>query len=181
MRPLKVWDLPVRLFHWAIVLLIFAAWLSQALDQMDLHMWIGRTILSLLLFRIVWGLIGSDTARFSRFLRSPAAAMRHLAQIRRREADREIGHNAAGGWMVLVLLALLCVQVGTGLCGNDEISVQGPLAEAKGPLTMNIPIEAIPVPLYEDGQGGLESTAVCPFSPAYFLVSTCIHAGTYLL
>ena len=127
MRPLKVWDLPVRLFHWAIVLLIFAAWLSQALDQMDLHMWIGRTILSLLLFRIVWGLIGSDTARFSRFLRSPAAAMRHLAQIRRREADREIGHNAAGGWMVLVMLALLGVQAGTGLFSNDDGDTEGPL------------------------------------------------------
>src|ERR1700723_648152 len=127
MRPLKVWDLPVRLFHWAIVLLIFAAWLSQALDQMDLHMWIGRTILSLLLFRIVWGLIGSDTARFSRFLRSPAAALRHLAQIRRREVDREIGHNAAGGWMVLVMLALIGVQAGTGLFSNDDGDTEGPL------------------------------------------------------
>jgi cytochrome b len=127
MRPLKVWDLPVRLFHWAIVVLIFAAWLSQELDQMDLHMWIGRMILSLLLFRIVWGLIGSDTARFNRFLRSPAAALRHLTQIRRREADREIGHNAAGGWMVLVMLLLIGVQAGTGLFSNDDGDTEGPL------------------------------------------------------
>ena len=127
MRPLKVWDLPVRLFHWAIVVLIFAAWLSQELDQMDLHMWIGRMILSLLLFRIVWGLIGSDTARFNQFLRSPAAALRHLTQIRRREADREIGHNAAGGWMVLVMLLLIGVQAGTGLFSNDDGDTEGPL------------------------------------------------------
>ncbi len=127
MRPLKVWDLPVRLFHWTIVLLILAAWLSQELDQMELHMWIGRTTLSLLLFRIAWGFIGSDTARFGRFLRGPAAALRHLAQIRRREPDREIGHNAAGGWMVLVMLVLIGVQAGTGLFSNDDGNTEGPL------------------------------------------------------
>ncbi len=127
MRPLKVWDLPVRLFHWAIVLLILAAWLSQALDQMQLHMWIGRAILSLLLFRIVWGFIGSDTARFGRFLRSPAAALRHLRHLRRREPDTEIGHNAAGGWMVVLMLLLLGVQAGTGLFSNDDGNTEGPL------------------------------------------------------
>ena len=119
MRPMKVWDLPVRLFHWAIVLLILAAWLTQEYDRMDLHVWVGYTILTLLVFRIVWGVVGSDTARFSRFLRSPVAALRHLAHIGRREPDREIGHNAAGGWMVLVMLALIGVQAGTGLFAND--------------------------------------------------------------
>jgi cytochrome b len=124
---MKVWDLPVRLFHWAIVVLILAAWVSQYLNRMDLHMWIGEWILTLLLFRIVWGFIGSDTARFARFLRSPMAALRHLAHLRRREPDTEIGHNAAGGWMVLVMLALLAVQVGTGLCSNDDALAEGPL------------------------------------------------------
>jgi cytochrome b len=127
MRLLKVWDLPVRLFHWAIVLLILAAWLSQELDQMELHMWIGRTILTLLLFRIVWGFIGSDTARFGRFLRSPVAGLRHLGRLRQREPDREIGHNAAGGWMVLLMLLLLGVQAGTGLFSNDDGDTEGPL------------------------------------------------------
>jgi cytochrome b len=127
MRRMKVWDLPVRLFHWAIVLLILAAWVSQYLNRMDLHMWIGEWILTLLLFRIVWGFIGSDTARFARFLRSPVAALRHLAHLRRREPDREIGHNAAGGWMVLVMLALIGVQAGTGLFSNDDGDTEGPL------------------------------------------------------
>jgi len=127
MRPLKVWDLPVRLFHWAIVLLIFAAWLTQEVDRMDLHVWVGCTILTLLLFRIVWGFIGSDTARFGGFLKSPLAALRHLAHIRRREADREIGHNAAGGWMVLLMLALIGIQAGTGLFSNDDGNTEGPL------------------------------------------------------
>ena len=127
MQRIKVWDLPVRLFHWSIVVLIGAAWLTQELNKMDLHVRVGYAILTLLLFRIVWGFIGSDTARFVRFLKSPAAALRHLSHIRRREVDREIGHNAAGGWMVLVMLALIGVQAGTGLFANDDANTEGPL------------------------------------------------------
>jgi cytochrome b len=127
MQRMKVWDLPVRIFHWAIVALILAAWVTQHFNRMDIHMWIGEWILALLLFRIVWGFIGSDTARFSRFLRSPVAALRHLAHLRRREPDHEIGHNAAGGWMVLLMLALIAVQTATGLFSNDDSDTEGPL------------------------------------------------------
>jgi cytochrome b len=127
MRRIKVWDLPVRLFHWLLVALILAAWVTQYLNRMDLHMWIGEWILTLLLFRVVWGFVGSDTARFARFLRSPVAGLVHLARLRRREPDREIGHNAAGGWMVLLMLALLGVQAGTGLFSNDDSDTEGPL------------------------------------------------------
>lgn len=94
---------------------------------MDWHVWTGYTILTLLLFRIVWGFIGSDTARFTQFLRSPIAALWHLAHLPRREADREVGHNAAGGWMVLLMLILIGVQVGTGLFSNDDALTEGPL------------------------------------------------------
>jgi cytochrome b len=132
MQSMKVWDLPVRLFHWAIVVLIFGSWLTQHFDRMDVHMWIGEWILTLLLFRIVWGFVGSDTARFSRFLRSPVAALRHLSHLRRREPDTEIGHNAAGGWMVLVMLALIGVQTGTGLFSNDDGDTEGPLFHLVG-------------------------------------------------
>ena len=127
MRPMKVWDLPVRLFHWAIVVLVLLAWGTQEYDHMDWHVWIGYTILSLLVFRIIWGFIGSDTARFARFLGSPVAALRHLAHFGRREPDREIGHNAAGAWMVLLMLALIGVQAGTGLFANDDGNTEGPL------------------------------------------------------
>lgn len=127
MRRIKVWDLPVRLFHWAIVLLIAVAWGTQEYDRMEWHVWTGYTILTLLLFRLIWGFIGSDTARFNRFLKSPVAAMRHMAHITRREADREIGHNAAGGWMVLLMLALIGAQAGTGLFANDDANTEGPL------------------------------------------------------
>lgn len=130
--PMRIWDLPTRLFHWVLVVLIFAAWLSAWRDWMRVHVVCGLTVLTLLLFRLIWGFIGSDTARFSYFVKSPVAALRHLAHLLRREPDIETGHNAAGGWMVIVLLALLCVQVGTGLCANDDIMVEGPLAEFVG-------------------------------------------------
>lgn len=124
---MKVWDLPVRLFHWALVLLILAAWTTQYLNRMDLHIWAGEAILSLLLFRILWGFVGSETARFCQFLHSPVAALRHLARLRRREPDLQAGHNAAGGWMVVAMLALIGLQAGTGLFSNDDGDAEGPL------------------------------------------------------
>ncbi len=135
MRRMKVWDLPVRLFHWILVVLIFCAWATQEWDHMNWHVWVGYSILTLLLFWVVWGCVGSDTARFVRFLRSPLAAFQHLAHLRRREPDREIGHNAAGGWMVLVMLALIAVQAGTGLFANDLDDggdTEGPLMHLVG-------------------------------------------------
>jgi|SRR5215469_4107511 len=130
--PVQVWDAPTRLFHWAIVVLLGTAWVSQEFIWMDLHVLNGYAMFALLLFRLAWGVCGSDTARFSRFLKSPLEALRHLGRLHRREPDTEIGHNAAGGWMVLVMLALLAVQVGTGLCANDDANTEGPLARYVG-------------------------------------------------
>jgi cytochrome b len=127
MRSTKVWDIGTRLFHWALVILIALAWGTQHYDHMDWHVRVGYAILTLIIFRVVWGFIGSDTARFSRFLQGPFAAFRHLAEIHKREPDREIGHNAAGGWMVLVMLAIVAVQAVTGLFSNDDGETEGPL------------------------------------------------------
>lgn len=124
---MRVWDAPTRIFHWAIVALVAFSYLSVEKSWMQLHFLSGYAILALLVFRVAWGLVGSDTARFSRFLRSPFEALRHLAHMTRREPDTEIGHNAAGGWMVLVMLAALFAQVGTGLFSNDDVATQGPL------------------------------------------------------
>ena len=125
---MRVWDLPTRLFHWAIVALVATSYITIQLDEIRYHLLSGYTILTLLLFRLAWGFLGSDTSRFGRFVKSPAAAFRHLAQFPKREPDDEIGHNAAGGWMVLVMLLLLAIQVGTGLFSNDDVFTQGPLA-----------------------------------------------------
>jgi cytochrome b len=128
--PLKVWDVPIRLFHWGVVLLMLVSWISVEKGWMRIHLLSGYTMLSALLFRLVWGLVGSDTARFGAFLTSPLAGIRHLAHLRRREPDTQIGHNAAGGWMVLLMLLLLAAQVSTGLFSNtfDDIDINGPLA-----------------------------------------------------
>ncbi|HEY1931695.1 MAG TPA: cytochrome b/b6 domain-containing protein [Acetobacteraceae bacterium] len=131
-RPTRVWDPPTRVFHWGIVILICTSWLSQHEDWMTVHFFAGYTLLAALVFRLAWGFVGSDTARFARFLKGPVAVVRHVARLPRREPDSEIGHNPAGGWVILIMLILLLVQVGTGLCANDEVSVQGPLADAVG-------------------------------------------------
>lgn len=125
--PVRVWDAPTRLFHWAIVVLLGVSWLSESRGWMTIHFLSGYSVIALLLFRLAWGFVGSETSRFSRFLKSPMAALRHLAHLHRREPDTEIGHNAAGGWMVLVMLALLAVQVSTGLFANDDGDTEGPL------------------------------------------------------
>jgi cytochrome b len=126
--PMRVWDLPTRLYHWLLVLLLPASYITAKAHRLDTHMTLGLIVMALLLFRLAWGFIGSDTARFSRFLTSPVAGLRHLARPGQREPNTEIGHNAAGGWMVLLLL-LLAVQVGTGLFAHDGRGlVAGPLA-----------------------------------------------------
>ncbi len=134
----KVWDLPTRLFHWSLAVLIVSAYFTAELGLIDWHFRCGYAILTLVLFRILWGLFGSDTARFSRFLKSPAAALGHLSHMMRREPDREVGHNAAGGSMVVALLALLLVQTGTGLFSNDGVFTEGPLAHFVGGLSDTI-------------------------------------------
>ena len=134
-RQVKVWDGWIRLFHWSMVALLVVSWASMETGNLEVHYVSGYAVLALLLFRIAWGVAGSDTARFTRFLRSPLAGLRHLGQFRRREPDTEIGHNAAGGWMVLVLLGLLLVQAVTGLFANHE---PGMTYDAHGPLALRV-------------------------------------------
>ncbi|MBK1661843.1 cytochrome b/b6 domain-containing protein [Paracraurococcus ruber] len=126
----RVWDGWVRLVHWGIVILLGLSWWTAETGRVRLHYLSGYGVLTLVLFRIAWGFVGSDTARFGRFLRSPAEALRHLRHFPRREPDREIGHNAAGGWMVLILLGLLLAQAGTGLFSDSGYGDYGPLAKA---------------------------------------------------
>jgi cytochrome b len=131
--PMRVWDLPTRLFHWLVVLLIPASYVTAKTHHLGVHMALGYAMLALLLFRLVWGVVGSQTSRFTSFLGNPVAGLRHLARLGEREPDAEIGHNAAGGWFVLVLLVLLVVQVASGLSAHDNIGLnEGPLAKHVG-------------------------------------------------
>ena len=128
-RPVLVWDAPVRLFHWLVVVLVTAAWVTLKLNWMDWHVRVGEALLALLVARLLWGWFGSETARFRSFVASPAAALRHLRHLFRREPDVQVGHNAAGGWMVLLLLVLLLVETLSGLYVNNDIADEGPLSE----------------------------------------------------
>jgi cytochrome b len=128
-RVVLIWDVPTRLFHWLVVALVAAAYVTWRLNWMDWHGWVGEALLALLLFRLLWGFFGSETARFSRFAASPRAAWRYLAQAFHRKPDRQVGHNPAGGWMVLFLLALLLGETLTGLYVANDVADEGPLTE----------------------------------------------------
>ena len=121
----RVWDLPTRLFHWLLVALVAFSWWSGKNDRIDLHIWSGIAILTLLLFRLLWGFFGSSTARFVNFVRGPKAVFGYL-----RGQWRGIGHSPLGALSVVALLAALGVQVGLGLFSSDEDGlVSGPLAQ----------------------------------------------------
>ena len=126
-RVVLVWDVSIRLVHWLIVILVAAAYATWRLNWMVWHGRIGYTLLALLLFRLLWGVFGSDTARFSRFLTTPKAVAEHLKYALLREPDRQVGHNPAGGWMALFLLALLLAETLSGLYVANDIADVGPL------------------------------------------------------
>jgi len=127
-HSILVWDAPTRLFHWLVVVLVAAAYVTLELNWMRWHAWAGDCVLALVLFRLLWGFFGSETARFASFLTAPATALRHLAHLLRRP-DRQAGHNPAGGWMVLVLLALLLGETLSGLFVANDVADEGPLTE----------------------------------------------------
>lgn len=124
MTKVPVWDLPVRLFHGAIILLVPALWATHHWEQMDLHILLGEVMLGLILWRLLWGVLGSSTARFVTFVKGPAAVLRYL-----RSGTKSFGHNPLGGWSVLLLMLVLAVQTGLGLFASDEDGIFfGPLA-----------------------------------------------------
>jgi len=131
-QRIRIWDLPVRLFHWALVVLMVVSYFTAQVggDWMKLHFWSGYAILTLLLFRIAWGFVGSTTARFSNFVKGPSAAIAHLREMLGRGRPHDAGHNPVGGAMVVALLLAVLLQVVAGLfsADTDTGTVTGPLA-----------------------------------------------------
>ena len=123
---IAVWDLPTRLFHWGLAILIGLSWWSGEEENLDLHFYSGYAVLTLLLFRLLWGLFGSSTARFRNFVRGPAAVIGYLRDMK---GWRAIGHSPIGALSVVALLGLTFLQVATGLFNSDDDGlVEGPLA-----------------------------------------------------
>lgn len=131
LRTVRVWDLPVRLFHWALVALIVLSFVTAQIggNAMEIHELSGFTILALVLFRIAWGFAGSTYARFSDFVRGPGIAKAYARTLRTARPAFHAGHNPLGGWMILALLLSLLLQAGTGLFSNDDVMLEGPLAK----------------------------------------------------
>ncbi len=125
MRPVRVWDLPTRLFHWALVACIVGSLVSVQLggNAVGWHFRFGYAILALVLFRVLWGFAGPRYARFSSFPPNPAAAWRYL----RGEHSGSPGHNPLGALSVYAMLAALAIQAATGLFATDDIMWDGPL------------------------------------------------------
>lgn len=126
--PVRLWDLPVRLVHWSLAVLILALWLSAENHRMDLHFTLGLIVLGLLVFRLLWGLLGSSTARFAGFVKGPAAVRAYLAAQKSGTAAHVVGHNPLGALSVIALLGVVAAQVGLGLFAQDHDAVNsGPL------------------------------------------------------
>jgi len=125
--PVRVWDLPTRLFHWALTLCVFGAIITVNVGGlwMEWHVRFGIAALCLIIFRIVWGFLGSRYARFSEFVKGPKGVLAYLK--RSNQTPAAAGHNAIGGWSVVFMLGVIGAQAFTGLFSTDDIMTQGPL------------------------------------------------------
>ncbi len=123
---IRIWDLPTRLVHWGMALLIPFSWWTAEAGQMDRHRLSGYLLLGLLLFRLIWGFAGSRPSRFSTFVRGPVSVWHYL---RGEVAANIVSHNPLGGWSVVVMLGALSLQIGLGLFSVDEEGFEG------GPLS----------------------------------------------
>ncbi len=137
---IAVWDIFIRIFHWTLVPLVGFAWFSgdEGGRWLAYHMWDGYLILALLAFRILWGFVGSTTARFAHFLASPRRAVAYVRTVAAGQPAAHYGHNPLGGYAVAALLLSLCVQVATGLFATDDILNAGPLNALVGARTADL-------------------------------------------
>ncbi len=126
MQRVRVWDWPTRAFHWLLVLLLPALWWTAENDRIELHVTLGVATAGLLLFRLLWGILGSSTARFSNFLKGPRGVLSYLNG----RSAHALGHNPLGGWSVAAMLAVLTAQVSLGLFAEDDDAL------AAGPLSI---------------------------------------------
>ena len=128
-KSIKVWDVYIRAFHWLLVISIVASWITIELRQMQLHELCGYFILFLLITRLCWGVIGSSTARFARFIKGPLHSWRYLISSMKGRSDYHTGHNPAGAWMVIAFIIVLGAQIATGLLSNNDVGFSGALAD----------------------------------------------------
>jgi cytochrome b len=134
LNKIRVWDLPTRLFHWALALLVIAAVVFEKIggDIIVWHFRCGYAVLTLVLFRVLWGLVGARYARFSSFRCKPADIAAHVSDLKADKTEDRVGHNPLGSLSILAMLGALLLQASTGLWSNDDIENEGPLAQIAG-------------------------------------------------
>ena len=127
--PVRVWDMPTRIFHWTLVVYVVSSVISayQGGDAMVWHFRLGYAVFALLAFRVIWGLVGGRWSRFRSFVYAPSTIRRYLRGETGAHEHHDVGHSPLGAFSVFGLLALLAAQVGTGLFADDDISNTGPL------------------------------------------------------
>lgn len=126
-KTVYVWDFPIRLFHWALVVAVATSLISVELGNMSIHLISGHVVLSLLIFRLVWGLVGGRHARFASFVQGPVKVLKYAKGVISGNASAHLGHNPMGGWSVIAMVLVLFVQAVSGLYANDDILSEGPL------------------------------------------------------
>jgi cytochrome b len=137
---MRVWDLPTRLFHWALVMLIALQYATGQFHVLDMrwHYWFGYATLALISFRLLWGFFGSQTSRFAYFVRGPGAIWGYVKAQLSKNPQVSVGHNPLGGWSVLALLACVGIQCLSGLFASDEIEDNGPFAGLVAQATVKL-------------------------------------------
>jgi len=123
----KVWDIFIRIFHWVLLLLFTTTYLTED-DYLTIHVYAGYTMIALILLRLIWGLVGSRYARFSSFVVSPSVIIKYLKDVVQFKAKHYLGHNPAGGAMVIALLVSLSMTLLFGLLTYGATEFSGPLA-----------------------------------------------------
>lgn len=121
-----IWDLPLRIFHWSFMICVIGAIVSGKMAMWDIHERFGLGIMGLVIFRVIWGFIGSDTARFATFLQRPKAFISGLVDLWRKSPSRKAGHSAVGGYATIVLLIVPFMMALTGGFNTDDILYDGP-------------------------------------------------------
>jgi cytochrome b len=130
--PARLWDGPTRLVHWALVVLIGFSWWSAEEGKMEWHRWSGYAVAGLVLFRLIWGFAGAGSSRFSGFVKGPKATFSYLRTLHRRTPSETPGHNPLGAFSVVAILAVLTIQIVSGLYAVDIDAFEG------GPLSDKI-------------------------------------------
>lgn len=128
-NEIKVWDILVRIFHWSLVIAFFIAYFTGE-EENNWHIYAGYTVLGLISFRVIWGFIGTKHARFSDFIYSPQTVFQYFKGLLIKHPKHYLGHNPAGGWMVLLLLTSLFVVTVSGLKVYALEEGKGPLASS---------------------------------------------------